>query len=467
MNDLGKNKKIYKNVCATEMSYEGFGVVKLKDFTIFVENLLIDEVADIELFWENKKIAFATVTNYIKKSELRIEPKSAKLLQSGAAPLCVLSYENQLKFKQHTLEKLFKRNLPELKINKIIPSSNEYYYRNKITLHVSKINDEFKFGFYKKYSHDLIVQSTLPLAHKEIEDVYLNFVKIANTNKISKLLTDANLSEITFRHSNFSNETQLILSCQKLPKFFNEQINQIQKLTNIDSLVLCIADKHKKSYKTIFGNEYIKYAINNLKFKVSNDSFYQVNEEQTKRMYEYVSSLISENNLNIIDAFSGVGTIGLFLAKKAKNITCIEINKFASQCAFNNAIINNINNVSFVNLGVTEYLVNKAQISEDVIVFDPPRSGLDRKVIESITTAKINKIIYISCNPRTLVRDLLIFKEKGYSINSIQPFDMFPQTFHVETVALLSKLDVDKHISVKIELDELDLTSAESKATYA
>ncbi|WP_373598071.1 hypothetical protein [Metamycoplasma equirhinis] len=142
--------------------------------------------------------------------------------------------------------------------------------------------------------------------------MYLNFVKIANTNKISKLLTDANFSEITFRHSNFSNETQLILSCQKFPKFSNEQINQIQKLTNINSLVLCIVDKHKKSYKTIFGNEYIKYAINNLKFKVSNDSFYQVNEEQTKRMYEYVFSLISENNLNIIDAFSGVGTIGFY-----------------------------------------------------------------------------------------------------------------------------------------------------------
>ncbi|WP_373437996.1 23S rRNA (uracil(1939)-C(5))-methyltransferase RlmD [Metamycoplasma equirhinis] len=399
------------------------------------------------------------------------------LLQSGAAPLCVLSYENQLKLKQNITEKLFKRNLPNIKINEIKTSPKKYEYRNKITLHVSKINDELKFGFYKKYSHDLIVQSTLPLAHKEIEDVYLNFVKIANTNKISKLLTDANLSEITFRHSNFSNETQLILSCQKLPKFSNEQINQIQKLTNIDSLVLCIADKHKKSYKTIFGNEYIKYAINNLKFKVSNDSFYQVNEEQTKHMYEYVSSLISKNNLNIIDAFSGVGTIGLFLAKKAKNITCIEINKFASQCAFNNAIINNINNVSFVNLDVIEYLVNKAQISDDVIVFDPPRSGLDRKVIESITTAKINKIIYISCNPGTLVRDLLIFKEKGYSINSIQPFDMFPQTFHIVVGELKKKFGknifrklnehskklqakqeeiIKKHNSLSAQYDELE-----------
>lgn len=399
------------------------------------------------------------------------------LLQSGAAPLCVLSYENQLKLKQNITEKLFKRNLPNIRINEIKTSPKKYEYRNKITLHVSKINDELKFGFYKKYSHDLIVQSTLPLAHKEIEDVYLNFVKIANTNKISKLLTDANLSEITFRHSNFSNETQLILSCQKHPKFSNEQINQIQKLTNIDSLVLCIADKHKKFYKTIFGNEYIKYAINNLKFKISNDSFYQVNEEQTKRMYEYVSSLISEKNLNIIDAFSGVGTIGLFLAKKAKNITCIEINKFASQCAFNNAIINNINNVSFVNLDVTEYLVNKAQISDDVIVFDPPRSGLDRKVIESITTAKINKIIYISCNPRTLVRDLLIFKEKGYSINSIQPFDMFPQTFHIVVGELKKKFGknifrklnehskklqakqeeiIKKHNSLSAQYDELE-----------
>ncbi len=468
MNDLGKNKKIYKNVCVTEMSYEGFGVVKLKDFTIFVENLLIDEVADIELFWENKKIAFATVTNYIKKSELRIEPKSAKLLQSGAAPLCVLSYENQLKFKQYTIEKLFKRNLLELKINKIIPSPNEYYYRNKISLHVLNENNKFKFGFFKKYSHLLIEQEALFLAHKEINEIFLKFKEIVNNNNdLFTILTNAKFNEITIKHSNFTNEKQIIMICEKVLYLNTNQKKLIKNATGINSLILNIRNKHDNFFRTLIGNEFITYKINDLKFKVANDSFYQVNEEQTKHMYEYVSSLISENNLNIIDAFSGVGTIGLFLAKKAKNITCIEINKFASQCAFNNAIINNINNVSFVNLDVTEYLVNKAQISDEAIVFDPPRSGLDRKVIESITTAKINKIIYISCNPRTLVRDLLIFKEKGYSINSIQPFDMFPQTFHVETVALLSKLDVDKHISVKIELDELDLISAGSKATYA
>ncbi|WP_373436313.1 23S rRNA (uracil(1939)-C(5))-methyltransferase RlmD [Metamycoplasma equirhinis] len=440
MNDLGKNKKIYKNVCATEMSYEGFGVVKLKDFTIFVENLLIDEVADIELFWENKKIAFATVTNYIKKSELRIEPKSTKLLQSGAAPLCVLSYENQLKFKQYTIEKLFKRNLLELKINKIIPSPNEYYYRNKISLHVLNENNKFKFGFFKKYSHLLIEQEALFLAHKEINEIFLKFKEIVNNNNdLFTILTNAKFNEITIKHSNFTNEKQIIMICEKVLYLNTNQKKLIKNATGINSLILNIRNKHDNFFRTLIGNEFITYKINDLKFKVANDSFYQVNELQTKYMYECVCNLISNDCNNVIDAFSGVGTIGLFLSTKSKKVTCVEINKFATKCGIDNAITNKKINITFVNDDVTEYLIKNNTNTNDVIVFDPPRSGIDKKVIDNVAQAKIKQVIYISCNPRTLVRDLILFNEKGYQISFVQPIDMFPQTFHVECIVLIQK----------------------------
>ena len=171
----------------------------------------------------------------------------------------------------------------------------------------------------------------------------------------------------------------------------------------------------------------------------------------------------------IVDAYSGTGTIGMIMAKKAKKVYAIEIVKSASEDGEKTAKENGIENIEFINGAVEKELVNLINANKriDTIIFDPPRKGLEASIIDKVAELNLKEVVYISCNPSTFARDVKLFSEKGYVLKKLQAVDMFPQTSHIETVALLSKLDVDKHISVEIELDEMDLTSAESKATYA
>ena len=171
----------------------------------------------------------------------------------------------------------------------------------------------------------------------------------------------------------------------------------------------------------------------------------------------------------IVDAYSGTGTIGMIMAKKAKKVYAIEIVKSASEDGEKTAKENGIENIEFINGPVEKELVNLINANKriDTIIFDPPRKGLEASIIDKVAELNLKEVVYISCNPSTFARDVKLFSEKGYVLKKLQAVDMFPQTSHIETVALLSKLDVDKHISVEIELDEMDLTSAESKATYA
>lgn len=191
-----------------------------------------------------------------------------------------------------------------------------------------------------------------------------------------------------------------------------------------------------------------------------------MNQEQAEKLYNIALSYADlKGNETVIDAYCGTGTISLYLAQKAKHVIGIEI----IPAAIENAEKNHVKNVEFHAADAADYLSQAAKKgkSADIIVLDPIRAGCSEKVIDVISEIKPKKIVYISCNVSTLARDIERLTQKGYTLQKVQPVDMFPETMHVETVALLSKLDVDKHIDVEIKLDELDLTSAESKATYA
>ena len=205
-------------------------------------------------------------------------------------------------------------------------------------------------------------------------------------------------------------------------------------------------------------------------YEISAQSFYQVNTEMAEKLYQTAIDFSDLNSDSIvIDAYSGIGTIGLSFAKQVKEVYGVEVIETAVEDAKKNAERNGITNAHYVADSAENAMAkwSKDGIKPDVIIVDPPRKGLTESFIKASVAMQPEKITYVSCNPATMARDIKLYQELGYELKKVQPVDLFPQTHHVETVALLSKLDVDKHIDVEIELDELDLTSAESKATYA
>ncbi|TPR53844.1 23S rRNA (uracil(1939)-C(5))-methyltransferase RlmD [Metamycoplasma neophronis] len=429
-----KNNQIINNVKATEVSYEGYGVIRYPDFTIFCENLWLDEEANIQIFWSNKKIAFARVIKLLKTSPLRIECEFPELIESGSAPLAILSYEDQLKFKQEIIEKLFNRNLPEIKIKKILGSPQQYYYRNKITLQAELKNNNLYFGFYKKNTHTLIEQNSLPLAHKEIEAVYIALLPIFNKLPLKEKWK---INQLVLRHSNQTNQIQIILVSSSKLNIEVNNLKEIIDLENVASIINEVQNNYSKQNFILHGDNFLEYSLDDLRFNVHYDAFYQVNDKQTINLYHEALKALKAQNKTVVDAFAGVGTIGMFFAKKAKEVYSVEINKAASKSAEQNAKLNNIDNIKFFAEDATKFFLREDISNIDAIIFDPPRNGMTNEIINKVADAQIKEVIYISCNPRTMLRDIAEFKKRGYVCDELQPVDMFPQTYHIEAVCVL------------------------------
>ncbi|WP_412031674.1 23S rRNA (uracil(1939)-C(5))-methyltransferase RlmD [Metamycoplasma buccale] len=440
-----KEGQILANQTAIELSYEGYGVIRdANKYPIFVENMLINEIADIKLFKVTQNYSYARVLNFIKFSPDRIDTNNPKLLNSGSAPLLILSYENQLKFKQKIVNSLFSRQLKYDKVKEIIPSPSIFNYRNKLTVQVESDEKGVKFGFYQKNSHTLIEQDSYDLASKEINDLLVYINKIVNekfdeNSWVKKTL----LNTITIKFSKKTNELQIILGCKNSQPIDKKFINSlVKKYPKISIIKLTYKDDKNKfgKYVTLANKNKITYKVDKLKFAVLPSAFYQVNELQMHKMYNHLQkSLNLTGSEYIVDAYSGVGTIGMFLTNKARKVICVEVNKQSIECGKLNSRSNGLTNVEFVHQDATRFfdrdVINKDKF--DIVVFDPPREGLNKNIINVFHHNKIKKIAYISCNPRTLVRDLELIINKGYEIKEVQPFDMFPHTYHIETLVIL------------------------------
>ena len=285
------------------------------------------------------------------------------------------------------------------------------------------------------------------------------------------------IRHLVVRRGHYSGQMMLVFVTTR-PKIF--RIDQvIAKVTeafpNVVSIIQNINDKNTnaifgKEFRTLYGQDTITDSMLGNDYEISAQSFYQVNTEMAEKLYQTAIDFSDLNSDSIvIDAYSGIGTIGLSFAKQVKEVYGVEVIETAVEDAKKNAERNGITNAHYVADSAENAMAkwSKDGIKPDVIIVDPPRKGLTESFIKASVAMKPEKITYVSCNPATMARDIKLYQELGYELKKVQPVDLFPQTHHVETVALLSKLDVDKHIDVEIELDELDLTSAESKATYA
>lgn len=462
--------------------FGGEGLGYYNGFAVFVPMSIPEDELEIEIISVKKTYARGLIKNIIKASPERIDSHKFTFEDFYGCDFAMLKYESQLKYKKLMVEEVMRKiaGLLDIEISDVLASEDIYNYRNKIIEPFSVYGNKIITGFFKRKSHEVFEVDENILNSKLGNRIIKELKEILNKNKISVYneITHKGLLRNVMIRTNSNNEAMLVLiiNSNKITENIKNLLFRLrEKIEEIKSIYISLNSKKTNTVigeKNIFiyGEESIKENLNGIEFHISPTSFFQINVKQAKRLYDIAINFFDNiDDKYIVDAYSGTGTIGMIMAKKAKKVYAIEIVKSASEDGEKTAKENGIENIEFINGPVEKELVNLINANKriDTIIFDPPRKGLEASIIDKVAELNLKEVVYISCNPSTFARDVKLFSEKGYVLKKLQAVDMFPQTSHIETVALLSKLDVDKHISVEIELDEMDLTSAESKATYA
>ena len=433
-----------------DYTFDGKGIVKGEGVTVFVPNIIRGEKAKVEIVYKTSNQTLGVVKELIKSSPSRVKPKCKISAECGGCALQHMTYECQLAFKkEHVRECLAKIGHISMDINDTLGMENPYNYRNKTQVPFSSQKGKIKYGFYKQDTHD-VVSFDKCLIQTEAADEILKYTKELMTKfKIEAYNEDKRrgiVRHVLIRVGVHTNEVMVVL-ITNVENFPNRKLlvkELLKKFPAVKTIVQNINTRDtnvilgEKEF-TLFGKGYIEDYLLGVKFKISSKSFYQVNPSQTEVLYSKAIEMakLSKDDI-VIDTYCGIGTIGLIASKHVDRVLGVEIVKEAIVDAKNNATLNGIKNATFVCADAGKFMVDLAMANEkiDVIFLDPPRKGLDNNLIESVLKLKPRKIVYISCNPSTLARDLAFLKEL-YNICEVQPVDMFPHTYHVETIACL------------------------------
>jgi len=445
-------KNEYYDVTFEDLTHEGAGVAKVEGFPIFVENALPDERAKIKVIKVNKGFAFGRLIELHEQSKNRIDAPCPIYSQCGGCQLQHLSYEGQLDFKRKQVEQVLARigklDLNQVTVHPTLGMENPWNYRNKAQVPVGEREGGLVAGFYQKRSHDIIDMERCLIQQAENDDVVQAVKTICEKHGIRAYNEEKHkgwLRHIMVRYGLVTKEIMVVFVTRTADfPHKNEVITEItNQLPQVKSVVQNINNKKTNvifgdETNVLWGEEYIYDKIGDVKFAISARSFYQVNPEQTKVLYEKAleyAELTGEES--VIDAYCGIGTISLFLAQKAKKVFGVEIVPEAIEDAKRNAELNGISNAEFA-VGEAEVVIPewyKQGNQADVIVVDPPRKGCDEALLKTILDMKPKKVVYVSCNPGTLARDLQVLELGGYKTVEVQPVDMFPHTTHVEVVS--------------------------------
>jgi len=436
-----------------DLSYEGMGVAKIDGYPLFIVNALPGERVEVLVVKAGNKFGYGKVEKWLTESPDRQPLKDNRLLRTGIAPLAHLNYEQQLLFKQKQVENVMSKiaKMPEVDILPTIPMENPVGYRNKAQIPVRRIDGRLATGFYKKNSHELveiedyyIQDPAIDEAIKRVRDILQRF-QVRGYNEAKN---EGQIRHIIIRRGHYSHEMMVVLVTRKEKFFKGKEIASIihEELPEVVSVVQNINEEKTNvilgdKEKVLYGRSYIEDQLLGKTYRISSKSFYQVNTEQTEKLYQTAIEFAAlQKEDTVIDAYSGIGTIGLSLADKVKEVYGMELVPEAIEDAQFNALTNKIENAHY-EVGKAETVMKKWQdkgIKPSVIVVDPPRKGLDARFIASAIDMEPAKLVYISCNPATFARDAKLFAESGYEVKKVQPVDLFPQTHHVELVALLA-----------------------------
>jgi 23S rRNA (uracil1939-C5)-methyltransferase len=437
-----------------DINNEGKGVGKLDNFVIFTDKAVTGDLVKAQILEQKKNFAVARTIEVLQSSPYRVKPECKYFENCGACQLLDLSYQEQLKFKKNTVINTLKKasiNMDEIETYDTIGMENPFRYRNKTAFSVSKDNsNKIKIGTYEQSSHKLVNLDKCLIQSELADSILKNTREVFEKHRINpynKKTQDGTVRHIVIR-TNKDNEAMLIIvtNTEGLPNA-DEIVNDLVKAeSRIKTIVQNINNKRTSEIlgyknKTIYGTGTIVDYICDLKIIISPHTFFQINSIQAEKLYEKAIEFAQLGKDDIcLDLYCGIGTISLLAAKKAKKVYGIEQIEQAIKDAKLNAISNKMDNVEFVSGKVENILptLHKQDIKADVIILDPPRKGCEPEVLKAIKDIAPKRVVYVSCNPATLSRDLKILQEDGFNIDKIQPVDMFCNSVHVESIILMT-----------------------------
>jgi 23S rRNA (uracil1939-C5)-methyltransferase len=450
---LPVQKNEFINVVFEDLTHDGAGVAKVDGYPLFVPNALPGEKATIKVIKVNKGYGFGRLIEILEKSPDRVDAPCPIYKECGGCQLQHLSYEGQLNAKEKQVRDVLTRigKLENVKVHPTLGMSDPWRYRNKAQVPVGEREGGLIAGFYQQRSHEIIDMQECMIQQEQNDRVVSVVKEICERHGVQAYQEEkhkGNLRHIMARHGLMTGEVMVVLvtRTQDLPNKNKIVEEIIERIPEVKSIIQNVNSKKTNvilgdETRVLWGAEVIYDFIGNVKFAISSRSFYQVNPEQTKVLYdkalEYASLSGAET---VIDAYCGIGTISLFLAQKASKVYGVEIVPEAIDDANRNAELNSIHNVEFA-VGEAEVVIPKwyeAGVTADVLVVDPPRKGCDEALLNTIIEMRPKKVVYVSCNPATLARDLRILEDGGFQTLEVQPVDMFPHTTHVECVAQLT-----------------------------
>lgn len=474
-------------VTIEDMNEDGAGVGKVDGYIWFVKDAVIGDVVRAKAMKMKKSYGFARLMEVLEPSASRVIPSCPVARQCGGCQLQAMSYEEQLKFKErkvmNNLIRIGKFAEDEIHMLPIMGMEEPWRYRNKAQFPFGKDKDgNVIAGFYAGRTHAIVEAEDCLLGveeNREILDIVKQFMKEMKIEPYDELSHKGLVRHVLIRKGFKTGEIMvcLVINGNKLPgkERLVEMLTGGDGVKGMTSISYSVNQEKTnvimgKEIVNLYGPGYITDYIGNVKYQISPLSFYQVNPVQTERLYGTALEYAGLTGNEIVwDLYCGIGTISLFLAQKAKKVYGVEIVPQAIEDARRNAEINGIHNAEFF-VGKAEEVLperfEKNHVHADVIVVDPPRKGCDAVCLDTILKMRPERVVYVSCDSATLARDLRYLADGGYVVERGRCCDMFPGTVHCETVVLLSQQKPDDTIEIDLDLDELDATTAETKATY-
>ncbi len=464
------------------MGNNGEGIARADGYTLFVKDALPGDLAEVKIVKAKKQYGYGRLMRILEPSENRVEPRCPLHQKCGGCQIQALSYKEQLRYKEEKVRGHLKHigGFPEPSVLPVIGMEEPFRYRNKAQFPFGTDKDgRIVTGFYAGRTHSIVANTDCVLGapeNKEILEIILAFLEERKISVYDEKTGKGLLRHALIRKGFRTGELMvcLVVNGRSFPGA-DELADRLFAVPGMTSVTLNVNEKNTNvimgtEILPVRGRTHIMDAIGPIRYRISPLSFYQVNPVQTEKLYQTALDYAGLTGTETVwDLYCGIGTISLFLAQKAEKVYGVEVIPDAVRDARSNAELNGIANAEFYEGRAEEVLpemYEKKGIRADVIVVDPPRKGCDTACLETMLLMKPERIVYVSCDSATLARDLKILCAGGYKLEQVQPVDMFGQTSGVESIVLLSKLHTKQNIEVELEMSELDLTAAESKATY-
>lgn len=450
---LSINKIVSGRIHALEEN--GYGVLYIQRDRVFVKGVLPQEEVKVKIIKKLRDGYVGSVIEIIKKDKGRVKSNCGIYEKCGSCHLLHCSYAQQLELKKSQIEKeLRSSSLSNIKVHDVVGMKHPYAYRNKIIVGFTKGKDcKVHAGFYEEYSHKIIPFEHCLLHDESCDKIIQSICGLMEKQRIEPYDEDRRrgfLRHVIIRKGTVSKQIMVVLVVNA--STFPARKNFVQGLLKLHPEITTIVQNvNSRKTSIVLGNEervlygkgYIEDTLCGYTFRISAKSFYQINHDQCEVLYEKALSLCElKGQERLLDAYCGIGTIGMYASRFVKEVTGVELNKDAVQDAKNNAKLNQIKNIRFVAEDAGKFMVKVASQRQkyDVVIMDPPRSGSTREFMDACAKLSPKQILYISCDPMTQIRDLEYFKKLGYSTKDMYLVDMFPNTQHVETVCLMSKV---------------------------